>query len=96
MNGVLTLSFFDIPWPLLHPPRNAESITTQSIRMFLASEHQNTDKTHRERIKEALLRWHPDRFGVRILEHVRPDHRSEVEKGVAVVVRCLNELLSKT
>jgi hypothetical protein len=92
----LTLSFFDIPWPLLHPPRNSEGITTQSIRMFLASEHQTTDRTHRERIKEALLRWHPDRFGVRVLEHVRPDHRAEVEKGVAVVVRCLNELLSKT
>lgn len=91
----LTLSFFDIPWPLLHPPRGCEDITTAAIRRFIASEHQQEkDKTHRERIKEALLRWHPDRW-TRILDHVRTDHREEVRKGVDIVVRCLNELLHR-
>lgn len=93
--GNLTLSFRDIPWPLLHPPRTCEGITTVAIRMFLASEHQANDKSSRERIKEALLRWHPDRFQGRIMEHVRTEDRDEVKKGVDIVVRCLNELLSK-
>ena len=91
----LALSFFDIPWPLLHPPRGCDDITTAAIRRFIASEHQQEkDKTYRERIKEALLRWHPDRWS-RILDHVRADHREEVRKGVDIVVRCLNELLHR-
>jgi hypothetical protein len=93
--GHLTLSFHDIPWPLLHLPRACHEITAEAIRRFFASEHHTTEKTHRERIKEALLRWHPDRFGSRILDHVREGQRDEVRKGVDIVVRCLNELLSK-
>ncbi|KIM34204.1 hypothetical protein M408DRAFT_325670 [Serendipita vermifera MAFF 305830] len=93
--GHLTLSFHDIPWPLLHPARSSHDITAESIRRFLASEHHSIDRTHRERIKEALLRWHPDRFGSRVLDHVREAQRDEVRKGVDIVVRCLNELLSK-
>jgi hypothetical protein len=93
--GHLTLSFYDIPWPLLQLPRSCHDITAEAIRRFLASEHHTSEKTHRERVKEALLRWHPDRFGSRILEHVREGQRDEVRKGVDIVVRCLNELLSK-
>ena len=93
--GHLTLSFHDIPWPLPHPARTRHDITSESIRRFLASDYHSTDKTHRDRIKEALLRWHPDRFGTRVLEHVREGQRDEVRKGVDIVVRCLNELLSK-
>jgi hypothetical protein len=93
--GNLTLSFRDIPWPLLHPPSSCDGITTVAIRMFLASEHQSSDKSLRDRIREALLRWHPDRFEGRIMEHVRADQRGEVKKGVDIVVCCLNELLSK-
>jgi hypothetical protein len=93
--GNLTLSFRDIPWPLLHPPSSCDGITTVAIRMFLASEHQSSDKSLRDRIREALLRWHPDRFEGRIMEHVRIDQREEVKKGADIVVRCLNELLSK-
>jgi len=91
----LTLSFSDIPWPLLYLPRTCHDITAESIKRFLASEYHSSEKTHRERIKEALLRWHPDRFGSRILDHVRESQRDEVRKGVDIVVRCLNELLSK-
>jgi hypothetical protein len=93
--GNLTLSFRDIPWPLLHPPSSCDGITTIAIRRFLASEHQASDKSLRDRIKEALLRWHPDRFEGRIMEHVRVDQREEIKKGADIVVRCLNELLSK-
>jgi hypothetical protein len=91
----LSLSFTDIPWPLLHPPRTCDDITTIAIRKFLASDYHGIDKSHRERIKEALLRWHPDRFGSRILDYVRPEERDKVNQGVDIVVRCLNELLSK-
>ncbi|KAG8833883.1 hypothetical protein FRC17_009925 [Serendipita sp. 399] len=92
----LTLSFVDIPWPLLHPPRTSEDINSVAIRRFLASEYQPTpDRSPRERIKDALLRWHPDRFSNRVLDHVREDQREEVRRGVDVVVRCLNELLAK-
>ncbi|KAG8759204.1 hypothetical protein FRC14_006451 [Serendipita sp. 396] len=92
----LTLSFVDIPWPLLHPPRTSRDINSVAIRRFFASEYQTaSDRSPRERIKDALLRWHPDRFSNRVLDHVREGQREEVRRGVDIVVRCLNELLAK-
>ncbi|KAF8558046.1 hypothetical protein OG21DRAFT_1504733 [Imleria badia] len=89
-----TLGFRDIPWPLLAVPARAADLTPENISRFLLHPAHSSNHSRRERIRTALLRWHPDRFR-RILNRVVDSERSEVEEGVGVIARCLNELLAK-
>jgi hypothetical protein len=88
------LSFEAIPWPLITPPRRTEDIRSARITMFVLSPHHSHGQTMKERVRSALRRWHPDRFG-RILARVKEEDRAGVEEGVGIVVRCLNELLER-
>jgi len=90
----IALKFRDIPWPLLVPPVTPEEITAEEIAAFILSPVHSKEQTTKERIRAALLRWHPDRF-CRVLRGVRESDKSAVENGVGTVVRCLNDLLSK-
>lgn len=92
VNDGEVLSFWNIPWPLLHPPRSVHDITPASISSFILSASHSEGIPRRERVREALRRWHPDRFG-RLKGRVRKDEWDVVEWGVGVVVRCLNRLL---
>ena len=48
----------------------------------------------RDRLKDLLRRWHPDRFDARYLERVDDDREREmVKEGAGLVARYLNELL---
>lgn len=88
------LTFASIPWPVIEPPKSPSSLTLSRISAFILSDAHSKDHTPRERIKEALRRWHPDRFG-RLLNRVVETDRATVEEGVGIVARCLNELLSR-
>ncbi|KZT19688.1 hypothetical protein NEOLEDRAFT_1077348 [Neolentinus lepideus HHB14362 ss-1] len=88
-----TLTFCSIPWPLTYVPKSIEDIHPHAIAFFLFSPLHSQDQSKKERIRTALLRWHPDRFG-RLLDRVQADDRDAVEEGVGVVTRCLNDLLT--
>ncbi|KAF9222549.1 hypothetical protein BS17DRAFT_783022 [Gyrodon lividus] len=88
------LGFHNIPWPLLAPAARVTDITAENITSFLMHPVHSCKCSRRERIRGALLRWHPDRFS-RMLHRVVDSERSAVEEGVGVVTRCLNELLAK-
>lgn len=88
------LGFRDIPWPLLATPTRVEDLVPENITNFLLHPVHSSNHSRRERIRTALLRWHPDRFH-RILNRVVNSERSGVEEGVGVIARCLNELLAK-
>lgn len=88
------LTFRTIPWPTLAKPKVAEDISPSRVTMFLLSPLHSEDQTRKERIKSALRRWHPDRFG-RLLGRVVDEDKEAVEKAVGTVVRCLNNLLEK-
>lgn len=88
------LGFRDIPWPLLAAPARAADLTPEHISRFLLHPAHSSNHSRRERIRTALLRWHPDRFR-RILNRVVDSERGVVEEGVGVIARCLNELLAK-
>ena len=88
------LCFRDIPWPLLATPTRVEDLTPENIANFLLHPVHSSNYSRRERIRTALLRWHPDRFR-RVLGRVDDSERSMVEEGVGVIARCLNELLAK-
>lgn len=87
------LSFRDIPWPLFQVPKSPALITPHNVAAFLLSPTHSAQKTRRERLRCALLLWHPDKFEGRYLDRVRESERDAVQEGVKAVARCLHELL---
>lgn len=76
-----TLNFKTVPWPLIHPPKSTDDITQEAIVAFLYSHHHSQYQTRKERIRNAQLRWHPDRFRRflgRVSETDRADRKSVV------------------
>lgn len=94
-NSNFILTFAAMPWPVLNPPSEPDSITRKAISNFILSHYHSTSKTRKERLREALLKWHPDRFESRFLQKVpEGTERDRVREGVGNVIRCLNELTS--
>lgn len=88
------LDFKSTPWPIIIPPRNTDDITRDAIVGFLFSPLHSQGQSRKDRIRSAQLRWHPDRFR-RFMGKIPEDSRVEVEEGVGIVARCLNELMEK-
>lgn len=89
-----TLTFKTIPWPLFSAPVTAEDITPARVALFLLSPNHSEGQSRKDRIKNALRRWHPDRFG-RILARVVDEDKEAVEEAVGAVARCLNNLMER-
>ncbi|KAI0633819.1 hypothetical protein C8Q77DRAFT_1025437, partial [Trametes polyzona] len=87
------LGFRDIPWPTFSQPRSLDDLTAARVTRFVLSPL-HPGETRRDKVRNALRRWHPDRFG-RVLARVDDGDREMVEEGVGVVVRCLNSLLER-
>ncbi|GJF00113.1 hypothetical protein PsYK624_163920 [Phanerochaete sordida] len=86
------LPFSAIPWPVVETPQGPEDITPEAIRELLFSTAHSPGQTRRERVKRALLRWHPDKFGPR-LQRVPKSERKDVQRAVNLVAAYLNDLL---
>lgn len=88
------LAFTDIPWPTVQPPRSKYDLTFATLSDFFLSRHLPAGRATKERLRDALLRWHPDRFEGRYLDKIRPQDRDDVIEGVGIVVRYLNSILT--
>ena len=91
--AVPTLHFQNIPWPIQHPPTSPEQLTADAISAFVLSPLHSHGKNRKQRIREALLVFHPDRFDkwTRLVRN-EPD-RQLVREAAGSVVRILNALL---
>jgi len=97
-----SLTFRDIPWPC-HAAYSAsdgqrfslDDLTIDSISEFLfRSAKEPTEVTQKiKMIREALLRFHPDKFEGRVMGRVLEAEKAKVQEGVGIVVRTLNELM---
>lgn len=92
--GSEPLTFRTIPWPLVSRPSDAVGIIPAGIIAFLLSPLHSQGQSRKDRIRAALLRWHPDRFQ-KYLGRVVEKDRGPVMDGVGIVVRCLNELMER-
>ena len=103
-----TLRFGDIPWPIMPgmiSPTNAgrdstalEHFTVDAVRTFLFPvDGRDGDgaKDRKEKLRETMLRFHPDKFEGRLMKRVHPDHQEGVKEAVGAVVRALNTLMSE-
>ncbi|KAF9068829.1 hypothetical protein BDP27DRAFT_1223558 [Rhodocollybia butyracea] len=85
------------PWPMLNKPSSPEDITYNAIRTYVLSPHYpEKEKPQKDRIKEHIRRWHPDRFETKLLTKVIDADKERVREGAGSVVRSLNDLLTKS
>ncbi|KZT10518.1 uncharacterized protein LAESUDRAFT_644577, partial [Laetiporus sulphureus 93-53] len=91
------LSWYAFPWPILKTPESLEELTMLAIEAYVLSKHHpdGDKKTSKDRIKDHIKRWHPDRFETKLLPKVREDDRERVKEGAGVVARNLNDLLRR-
>ncbi|KAJ3842278.1 hypothetical protein F5878DRAFT_556058 [Lentinula raphanica] len=85
------------PWPMVNKPSSADDITYAAIHAYITSPHHpDKDKHQRDRVKEQIRRWHPDRFETKLLPKVIEEDKERVKEGAGTVVRHLNNLLTKS
>lgn len=89
------LSMTSIPWPILRVPLDGEvdpcELTPEDIREFLLSPYHSPNKPKEARIREAYLRWHPDKANKWMASVISCD-RVRVKQAVDRVAWCLNQL----
>ncbi|GJE94628.1 hypothetical protein PsYK624_107990 [Phanerochaete sordida] len=92
------LRFEDVPWPVFVVKGRGTALTADAIAKFLLPPPRPfgtaaATKERRIRLREALLRFHPDKFEGRFLRYVRQADQDRVREGVVEVTRGLNALL---
>jgi hypothetical protein len=96
--SISELSWVDFPWPVLRPPSNPDDISLVLVNAYLSAPflpEKEKAKSLKDRIKEHLRRWHPDRFESKVLPRVLDGEKEKVKQGAGNVVRYLNDLLRK-
>ncbi|KAF8601510.1 hypothetical protein BDV93DRAFT_397586, partial [Ceratobasidium sp. AG-I] len=88
------INFRNIPWPLLRVPNGPESITPQAVGAFLLSPLHSQDKSRKERLRSAMLRWHSDKFEGRWMARIDESEQAMVKEAVGAVARSLTELMT--
>jgi len=103
--GDAELAFHDIPWPVLAAYRRqrsepkkigVEDLSAEAVSSFLLpelrSEVGNNKKDKKDRLRDAIRRFHPDKFE-RFINRVKKEDRAMVLDGIGQVSRVLNSLL---
>ncbi|KAI9058062.1 hypothetical protein FKP32DRAFT_1688936 [Trametes sanguinea] len=88
------LAWESFPWPMLKAPSQPEDLTYAAVQAYVLSPHHPVDKAPKDRVKDYLRRWHPDRFETKLLPKVLPAAREKVKEGAGTVARHLNKILS--
>lgn len=82
-----------IPWPSLKQVRGVDDLTPTTINAYIRNDNWPSDKTLKERVREQIRRWHPDRFDTGVLSKVREVDKERVKIGAGIVARTLNDIL---
>ncbi|KAH9856787.1 hypothetical protein C2E23DRAFT_882096 [Lenzites betulinus] len=106
-----TLRFGDVPWPVMPPPPKreeravvvVEDLTAEAITAFLVPPSETpvpTDdgaskKERKEKLRETMLRFHPDKFEGRVMRMVCASDKELVKEAVGIVARTLNTLMGE-
>lgn len=94
-SNIRGLRFGDIPWPIFsNGPFMPADITSKTVGAFLLSPFHSVDKSTKERLRAALIQWHPDKFEARWLHLIGESEKALVTEGVGAVARAVNDLLA--
>ncbi|KAI0042958.1 hypothetical protein FA95DRAFT_1584265 [Auriscalpium vulgare] len=91
------LGWNNFPWPVFRRPSEPEEITPTAVSAYVLSRYSPVDpaKNSKDRIKDQLKLWHPDKFETKYLTRVAEDERDKVKEGAGAVSRALSELLNR-
>ena len=89
------LTFESIPWPMNPQPMSVHELDGALVKSFILSPAHSLGKPAKQKLREQLLRFHPDRFEGRWLSRVRESDRTAVKEGVNKVARYINEALAQ-
>ncbi|KAF8706595.1 hypothetical protein RHS03_04686, partial [Rhizoctonia solani] len=93
-----TLGFADLPWPC-HPlpqlPLDSDALSKQTVSAFLLSPLHSIGKPRKQRLREALLLYHPDRFVSKWMGRVKKEDTRAVQEAVGRVARVLTALVEE-
>ncbi|KIK97603.1 hypothetical protein PAXRUDRAFT_135974 [Paxillus rubicundulus Ve08.2h10] len=82
----------DFPWPMFKRPKGPDDLTAPGIIAYMLSPIHPQDRGTKERIKDSIKKWHPDRFQLH-LQKVKADEWEKVNEGGGSVTRILTDLL---
>lgn len=87
------VSWTDIPWPIQDTPTSVEQLTPCAISDFLFAplKVQGVSGTRKEKLRQALLRWHPDKLAL-LISRVVDMEDGKVVEGINAVFRSLRVL----
>ena len=95
--GVEHISFYDIPWPSFENIRCIQDITEERVLAFVChplQEHiQGPGGGQAKYLRSAMLRWHPDKFEVKVLGKVVESDREAVREAAGRVARILTTFI---
>ncbi|EDR06753.1 uncharacterized protein LACBIDRAFT_294592 [Laccaria bicolor S238N-H82] len=85
------LVFSQLPWPVLHDVYTIHDLTPERFSEFLFNPQRPgyEPKTKKERVKNELLRFHPDKYDGKILGKVHVEEHALVKEAVGRVTRFL-------
>lgn len=104
------LGFNDIPWPVSaaqrHKPNNSNNsqsevsvstkeLTVEAITAFLVPADKEDREKRKEKLRESILRFHPDKFEGRFMRFVKESEKERVQEAIGLVSRVLNALMSE-
>ncbi|KAL5504705.1 hypothetical protein ACEPAH_7368 [Sanghuangporus vaninii] len=100
----LPISFADIPWPIavtkkISSEEFIEQLTKDAVSSFLLRSGEETNNSDgsapstKDVLRTTMLRFHPDKFEVRVLARVEEKDRDLVKESASVVIRILNDLM---
>lgn len=100
-----SLRFADIPWPTMPSELSGgrtraltlDDLTAEAISGFLLNQDESEagKKERKDKLRETMLRFHPDKFEGRILRSVVQDERDKVMEAVGIIVRTVSELMGE-
>jgi hypothetical protein len=71
-----------------------DELTSEAITAFLLPAAKEFDKEKRkEKLRESILRFHPDKFEGRIMRFIKEGEREKVKEAIGQVSRVLNSLM---
>ncbi|KAI9441651.1 hypothetical protein H4582DRAFT_1934022 [Lactarius indigo] len=86
------LGFGDVPWPVRGKVETAQ-LTAEAISAFLFPSGSDVGRTRKEALREAMLRFHPDKFEGRVIPRIRSKDRDSVREGANAVARAVMILM---
>ncbi|KAF9564022.1 hypothetical protein CPC08DRAFT_290225 [Agrocybe pediades] len=94
------LEWTDFPWPVLSfsTPMRKEELTLEAVVQYIFAplKARHDRNVVKDRLKELIMKWHPDRFETKYLALiVSLREREKVREGAGTVARILNDLLGK-